>query len=113
MHRVEVKSAVQAPMERCWDLARSNKLHTLSDNFYKVNGVTTPKEGLVEPGDHIAWRTSYLGLPCKVVTRITEYQPYQKFTQEMVSGSFLSFRHEHHFRFLAGFTHITEVIEFE
>ena len=59
-----------------------------------IAGVT---HGILGAGDFVTWEGSHFGLRLHHTSRISAYQPYSYFCDEMTSGVFKSFRHEHHF----------------
>jgi ligand-binding SRPBCC domain-containing protein len=59
-----------------------------------VAGVTS---GVTKHGDYVTWRARHFGIWQELSSRITEYTYPTYFCDEMISGAFKSFRHEHHF----------------
>lgn len=106
-------SVIDAPMERCFDLARSVEVH-LVDNRHcgeptaAVSGQTT---GLVELGQTVTWRARHLGVRQKLTTRVTALHRPVFFQDTMSEGAFRSMQHDHFFRQLVGDrTEMTDIL---
>ncbi|KEZ53374.1 SRPBCC family protein [Metabacillus indicus] len=98
MPTIKHKVYIRAPIEVCFDLARSVDVHmetTGRTQERAVDGVTT---GLMERGDSVTWEAVHLGVRQRLTARITEMErPYQ-FSDVMVKGAFRSFTHTHEFK---------------
>ena len=73
MVRIELKTQIAAPIERCFDLARSIDLHMASTNQtgeQAVAGVTT---GMIGPEETVTWRGRHFGFMITHTSRITAY----------------------------------------
>jgi ligand-binding SRPBCC domain-containing protein len=95
---IRLETIINAPIERCFDLARSVEAHTQSTSRtreHAVGGVTT---GLLVIGDIVTWEAVHFGIKQRLTSRITEYNRPHIFTDEMVRGAFHSFTHTHEFR---------------
>ena len=94
---------IHAPVERCFDLARSVEAH-LAGNVHcgeravALAGVTS---GLVGLGQRVTWRARHFGLRWKLTSEITAMDRPLSFQDTMVRGVFRSMRHDHFFRSLA------------
>lgn len=89
---------IQAPIEICFDLARSVDVHTETTSRTQeraVDGVTT---GLMELGDSVTWEAVHLGVRQRLTAKIIEMEKPYRFTDVMVKGAFHSFRHTHEFK---------------
>ncbi len=88
---------IDAPIEQCFDLARSIDVHieTLAKtNEQAIAGTTS---GLMELGDWVTWKATHLGVRQKLTSKITEMERPHRFSDEMVKGAFHSFIHTHEF----------------
>ena len=88
MPRIELVLDIDAPIERCFDLARSVDVHlqsTASTDERAVAGVTT---GLMGLGDTVTWEARHLGVRQRLTTRITAYEPPLHFRDSQVRGAF-------------------------
>jgi hypothetical protein len=102
MIRLEEITIIDAPIQRCFDLARSVEVHLL-DNIHggeqalAIAGVTS---GLVELSQQVTWRAKHFGLWHKVTTKYTAMEPPTYFQTIMVKGIFRSMQADHYFRTL-------------
>ena len=100
MERIETVIPVRAPIERCFDLARSVEAH-LAENVHcgaraeASGGVTS---GLVGRSERVTWRARHFGLWFRLTSEITAFDRPAYFEDRMVIGPFRSMRHEHLFR---------------
>lgn len=107
-------SDVHAPIERCFDLARSIDFHTESMKHTGERAVAGVTTGLIELGDTVTWRARHLGVRQQLTSRITVMDRPTRFVDEQVAGPFRRFRHEHRFHQLTpGLTRLTDEFEFE
>jgi ligand-binding SRPBCC domain-containing protein len=101
MPRIELMTDIMAPLERCFDLARSIDAHirsTASTGEQAVAGVTT---GLMHLGDEVTWEARHLGVRQRLTSRITAYDRPYHFRDSQVRGVFARFDHDHYFASLA------------
>ena len=103
MVRLEEITLIQAPLERCFDLARSVEVH-LAGNVHcgeqavAKAGVTS---GLIELGQRVTWRAKHFGVWQTLTSEVTAMLRPIYFRDEMVRGAFRWMRHGHYFRTLA------------
>ncbi|WP_162051439.1 SRPBCC family protein [Pontibacter pamirensis] len=95
---ISIETTVKAPLEVCLDLSRSIDLHTISTKHTGERAVAGVTAGLIEFGETVTWRAKHLGVWQHLTSKITEYDRPHFFVDEMVSGAFKRFRHEHHFK---------------
>lgn len=69
--------------------------------------------GLIGLNETVTWRAKHFGVYQQLTTKITEYDRPNYFTDEMVSGAFKSFKHEHHFAELDGRTLMTDIFDYQ
>ena len=112
MPTFRVVTDIDAPPEACFDLSRSIDLHLesmLASDERAVGGRTS---GLIGAGEEVTWEARHFGMRWRMTSRIVEFDPPQRFVDEMVRGPFRSFRHEHHFEALGAGSRMTDVITF-
>ncbi len=103
MVRLEELTVIRAPIERCFDLARSVEVH-LAGNVHwgesavAMAGVTS---GLVGLGERVTWRAKHFGIRFKLTSEITAMDRPGHFRDVMIRGPFRSMRHDHFFRSLS------------
>lgn len=115
MVRLEEITLIHAPIERCFDLARSIEVH-LAGNIHSreetepMGGVTS---GLIGQGQRVTWRARHFGVWQRLTSEITAMEPPNYFQDAMVSGAFRSMKHDHYFRTLSpGETEMRDVFCF-
>lgn len=113
MPKIEIKTIINAPIERVFDLARSIDLHaeTLSHTNEKaVDGVT---KGLINLGETVTWEATHFGIRQKLTSKITVCKPFTQFSDTMVSGAFARFDHDHFFEEIDGKTIMRDTFDYD
>lgn len=113
MAHLEFDTAIFAPIERVFDLARSIDFHAISVPGTGERPVAGRMTGLIELGETVTWQARHLGVQQKLTTRITKMERPTCFVDIMVRGAFRSLQHEHYFREENGTTTMTDRMEFE
>jgi len=114
---VELKevTTIAAPIERCFDLARSVEVHLagnvhFGESAVAVGGVTS---GLVDLGQRVTWRARHLGVWQNLTSEITRMERPTYFRDEMIEGAFKRMEHDHYFEATsADVTVMTDVFRF-
>jgi len=94
---IRIATSIDAPPERCFDLARDVGAHvrsTAGTGERAVGGVTI---GLLELGDEVTWEARHLGIRQRLTARISRFERPVLFEDVMVRGAFASLRHVHEF----------------
>ncbi|MFJ7935451.1 cell division protein [Sporosarcina sp. NPDC096371] len=97
MPLIEHHEFIDAPIERCFDLARDVEIHTQTTASTKekaVGGVTT---GLLQAGDIVTWEAVHFGIKQRLTAQVTVMNRPYWFEDIMVKGAFHSFHHIHEF----------------
>jgi ligand-binding SRPBCC domain-containing protein len=108
-------TAISAPIERCFDLARSVEVHLagnvhFGESAVAVGGVTS---GLVDLGQRVTWRAKHLGVWQNLTSEITRMERPTYFRDEMIEGAFKVMEHDHYFEArTANGTLMTDVFRF-
>ena len=113
MTQIEISTHINAPIERCFDLARSIDLHLESTKQTGEMAIGGRTSGLIELGETVTWRAKHFGVWQNLTSKITEFDFPNSFTDEMVSGAFKSFRHEHLFYAVNDQTVMKDIFMFE
>ena len=98
MARIELKTEINAEKELVFDLARSLDLHMLSTSQTDERIVGGKLGGLLELGESVTWRAKHFGIYQNLEAKITALEYPYFFKDEMVSGVFKEFQHEHTFK---------------
>ena len=103
MVTLEEVTVIRAPIERCFDLARSVEAH-LAGNIHwgesavAMAGITS---GLIGLGERVTWRARHFGMRQKLTSEITVIDRPVYFQDTMIRGAFRSMDHDHYFRSLS------------
>jgi ligand-binding SRPBCC domain-containing protein len=92
---------IEAPIARCFDLARSIEVHlrgTKSFGERAIGGVTT---GLIGLGEFVRWRAKHLGFYHHLASEITALESPTYFQDTMTEGPFRAMKHDHFFKKLS------------
>jgi ligand-binding SRPBCC domain-containing protein len=115
MITLEQLTTIQAPIERCFDLARSVEAH-LAGNIHfgeqalAIEGITS---GLIGPGPRVTWRAKHFLFWHNLTSEITAFQAPVYFQDTMTKGPFRSMQHDHFFQSLpSGGTEMKDVFRF-
>ena len=112
MPRLELETAITAPRERCFDLARDLDLHLRSMEASGERAVGGRTAGLIEMGEEVVWEARHFGIAHQHRSRITAFDRPAYFRDSMVNGRFKRFEHDHFFAESHGRTIMRDVIEF-
>ena len=113
MTQIELSTHINAPIERCFDLARSIELHIVSTKQTGEQAIAGRTTGLIGLGETVTWRAKHLGVWQTLTSKITEFDHPNSFTDEMVTGAFTRFKHQHLFYSVDGQTMMKDVFYFE
>lgn len=109
---LRIVTDIRASVETCFDLARSIDLHLESMMVSRERAVAGVTSGLIGYGEEVTWEARHLGRLWGMTSRITEFDFPHRFVDEMVTGPFGSFRHEHGFEAHGDQTRMTDVVRF-
>ena len=112
MARIEISIYVDAPPERCLDLARSVELHTRSTGSTQERAVGGRTSGLLIAGDSVTWRARHFGVWQELASRITVFDRPRHFRDTMVRGAFKRFDHDHFFEAEGKGTRMRDVFDY-
>jgi ligand-binding SRPBCC domain-containing protein len=110
---IKLVTTINAPAERCFDLARSIDLHIISTSKTNEKAIAGRLTGLAQQGDIITWQATHFGINQKLTVRIELLDRPIYFKDVMVKGAFKSFSHEHFFEENKGHTTMTDMFQFE
>ena len=113
MPRIELRTEIKADKEIVFDLSRSIDLHKISTEHTNETAIAGKTSGLIGLNESVTWRAKHFGIYQKMTSRITEFDRPNYFTDEMVSGAFSEFKHEHHFADLNDGTLMTDFFDYK
>jgi ligand-binding SRPBCC domain-containing protein len=104
MIAIEEITRIQAPAERCFDLARSVEVHLLGNTHFGEQALASGGRtvGLIEKGERVTWRARHFWFWHELTSEITDLKRPEYFRDVMVRGIFRSMTHDHYFRQLPG-----------
>jgi ligand-binding SRPBCC domain-containing protein len=112
MPTIELVTNINAPVETCFDLARSIDLHvhsTTQTNERAVAGVTS---GLISLNDTVTWEATHFFVRQRLTVEIVAYDRPRHFRDSMLHGAFEHFDHDHYFEATQTGTQMTDVFDY-
>ncbi|WP_257669818.1 SRPBCC family protein [Parapedobacter tibetensis] len=109
---IELKTNIQAPIEVCFDLARSIDLHELSTGNTRERAVAGVTTGLIGLGETVTFEATHFGVRQRLTSVIAAFERPRHFRDEMVKGAFRYIRHDHFFEGKNGVTVMTDQFDF-
>jgi len=94
---IRLVTQINAPVERCFDLARSVDAHTSSTVRTRERAIGGVTAGLLARGDVVTWEAVHCGVRQRLTVRITELDRPHRFVDELVRGAFRELCHVHEF----------------
>jgi ligand-binding SRPBCC domain-containing protein len=94
---IHLQTYIDAPIERCFDLALSVDLHRHSVAHTRERPIAGVTSGVMRLGDSVTWEAVHFGIRQRLTSKITAYERPYRFTDEMVRGAFRELRHAHEF----------------
>ncbi len=94
---IRIVTAIAAPIEWCFDLARDIDFHTRSLAGTGERAVAGRTSGLIGPGESVTWEARHLGVRQHFTAEVTAFERPVYFRDVMAAGAFKSFEHDHRF----------------
>lgn len=110
---ITIKTVINAPIDVVFDLSRSIDLHKISTADTKEEAIAGKTSGLIEMGETVTWIAKHFGITQLLTSKITAFNAPFYFVDEMVSGAFKSFKHEHILKEQDGLTVVTDVFNYQ
>lgn len=110
---IELTTAIAAPPERVFDLARSIDAHEQSTEGTQERAIAGVTRGLIGMGDEVTWEARHFGVKQRLTVRITGFERPSRFQDIMVSGAFKRMKHDHEFKAQPPGTLMMDRFEFE
>lgn len=109
---IRIETFISAPKQMVFDLARSIDLHQVSTAHTKERAIAGKTSGLIELDEWVTWEACHFGIKQRLTSKITEMTSPDYFIDEMVSGAFNSFKHQHFFEEKGGGTLMIDVFDY-
>jgi ligand-binding SRPBCC domain-containing protein len=97
MPTVIIKTQIKADTQTCFDLSRNIDFHKSSMKQSNEKAIAGKISGLIGLGEWVTWEAKHFGINQQLTSKITEFESPDYFVDDMVSGAFKSFKHEHLF----------------
>ena len=110
MQKIVIETLIDAPVERCFDLARDLDLHVESMPHTNERAVAGRMSGLIELGEEVTWRGRHFGITQHFTSKITAFDRPHYFQDSMQRGAFRSFVHDHYFAAQGPVTKMTDIV---
>tara|TARA_R110000850_G_scaffold80947_3_gene174175 strand:+ start:50084 stop:50536 length:453 start_codon:yes stop_codon:yes gene_type:complete len=94
---INLNTRINAPKQIVFDLARNIDVHQNSASKTNEKAIAGTTSGLINLNEFVTWKGKHFGLYLTHTSRITKMELYDFFVDEMESGNFRSFIHEHSF----------------
>ncbi len=94
---IELTTAIRAPRERCFDLARSIDFHVVTTGETRETAIGGRTAGLIGPGEMVTWRAKHFGVWQKLTVALTAFNRPRHFQDVMSKGAFAVMEHDLHF----------------
>lgn len=113
MPTIELKTKINAPIERCFLLSLSVDLHQLSTQETNERAIAGVTKGLMKLNDVVTWRAKHFGIYQNMTSKVSAYDYPKYFVSEMVKGAFKKLHHQHMFEWTGHETIMTDIFYFE
>ena len=98
MPLIQLHTYINSDIKTCFDLARNIDFHQESLKHSNEKAIAGKTSGLITMGESVTWEATHFGIKQQLTSKITAFDAPNYFVDEMVSGAFKSFKHEHIFK---------------
>lgn len=112
MSIIQIVTEINAPVERCFDLARSIDFHVASTQQTQERAVAGVTSGLIGLHETVTLEAVHFGVRQQLTAKVTHYERPFYFQDEMQEGIFAFMRHEHIFEFKKDQTIMTDRLDY-
>lgn len=109
---IRLQIYIQAPIECCFDLARSIDAHMGSTARTKERAIAGTTSGLISLGETVTWEAVHFGVTQHLTSKITRMERPHLFVDEMERGIFRSISHLHEFKEVPGGTLMLDTFDY-
>lgn len=100
MPTIKLTTSINAPIQTCFDQARSIDLHLDSFSHNNERAIAGVTSGLINLGETVTWRAKHFGVTMQMTIKITEMMFATSFTDEQLHGPFKYLKHRHIFQYI-------------
>ncbi|WP_320814623.1 SRPBCC family protein [Flavobacterium sp.] len=113
MTTIHLITKIKAPIETVFNNSRDITVHIKTASKTNEKAIAGISSGLIELNETVTWQGIHFGLKLQHQSKITQMQFPNHFTDEMIKGSFKSFKHEHTFTHENGTTIMEDKLMYE
>ncbi|MEL0643017.1 SRPBCC family protein [Olleya sp. Ti.3.14] len=113
MPLIQLKTVIHARLKTCFDLSRDIDFHKDSLKHSNEKAIAGKTSGLIGLGESVTWEATHFGIRQQLTSKITHFESPNYFVDQMVSGAFKSFKHEHIFSTKGGDTIMIDMFYFQ
>lgn len=113
MTTISITTKIKAPINIVFDLNRNIDTHKLSTSKSKETAIEGVTSGLINVNETVTWRGKHFGTYLTHKSLISAMEIPHYFVDEMLEGSFKSFKHQHTFTEDEGVTINKDEIQYE
>ena len=113
MPTIRLITKIKAKQNIVFDLSRSIDLHLISTEETNEKAIAGRTSGLIKLGETVTWRAKHLGIYQNFTSKIIGCSKSDYFADEMLSGAFKSFKHEHFFTYKNGETILEDIMVYK
>ena len=106
-----IETEINAPLEVCFDLVRDISLHLQTANETGEKAVAGKTHGKIALGETVTFEGKHFGIRQRLTVKVTEFEKPRFFTDEMIEGTFKSFKHKHEFTKIGDGTLMRDTLE--
>jgi ligand-binding SRPBCC domain-containing protein len=94
---IKLDTLISADLQTCFDASRSIDAHAQSMAGSQEKPVAGRTSGLIGLHETVTWRAKHFGIWWQLTSRITQMDPPNSFTDQIVKGPFARMHHKHSF----------------
>ncbi len=113
MTKIVQKTTLQSSIEEVFDLNRNIDFHQYSASQTQEKAIAGRTSGLIELNEVVKWKGKHFGFWLTHTSKITEMNYPYFFTDEMIQGNFLFFKHQHYFQQEGDLVIQTDILEYK
>ena len=92
-----IETEIDAPPGICFDLVRDISLHLQTASETTEKAIAGRTHGKIALGETVTFEGKHFGIRQRLTVKVTEFEKPRFFTDEMIEGTFESFKHKHEF----------------
>jgi ligand-binding SRPBCC domain-containing protein len=112
MPLIKLETHINAPVRRCFDLARDIDVHVAAAGETGEHAVAGVTSGMMQLNDTVTWEATHFGIRQRLTSRITVFEPPHLYVDEMQRGAFHHWHHSHRFEPHGAGTLMLDEVEF-